>query len=688
MGFVGNVVDTITGKNAAKDAAENQQKATDASIEFQREALDSSRADLQPFRQAGVNAIDDLNSQIANMQTSSGLDTSDISDFVSQGGNLGADLQAFMSPDAQADYLQNDPLYAAIADDTNRRLNAQAAAAGKLHSGGTAKALQDNMMLLGRERINDRINQLTTGFNVGSTDRSNRLNELTTKFNLDFNKTNLDSNLQNQKTNSLFNLVTQGQNAAAQQATATQNTGNALSNLTVAQGNANAASEVAAHNNLISLVNGGMQAGAAYMGAQQENNMVQGVDYRVPMSARGLDVTGAVNGYMAGQQNKRQNALLDLTTQEKEQRMQHLDDESRMKSIAGFAVKIKPFLDAGDSAGAQRVFNQRISEIKSRGGNPEDSLELAPFLMSGDLESAKGMVDSAIGAAQQTGYLKAPEGISAADSKAQFGGQEIVKDSVGNLFFATSVRNPLTKEVEPSLVPVSGGNIKPEGALSMVNGAGLTALENVNQKRDESAASAEGKLTTEIELGGEAAEIKEFGKLRGASRAAAIDSGVDRVNKIDTNLANLDRAIDAIDRGANTGAIESRFFPSVKAATVELDQIQRELGLDVLNAATFGALSKSEMDMALETALPTGLNPPELRQWLIKKKTSQEKLKNYLYEQIDFLDQGGTVASFIRMKRRAVDQNEVTNNAPQEDVGGFDDSLLEFMEPEERALFQ
>ena len=81
--------------------------------------------------------------------------------------------------------------------------------------------------------------------------------------------------------------------------------------------------------------------------------MVQGVDYRIPASVKGLDLTGAVNGYMAGQQNKRQNALLDLTTQEKEQRMQHLDDESRMRSIAGFAVQIKPFLDAGDHAGAQ-----------------------------------------------------------------------------------------------------------------------------------------------------------------------------------------------------------------------------------------------------------------------------------------------------------------------------------------------
>ena len=255
--FGQSALDKISGKDAAEDAAAAQRAATDASIGFQEAALKTTREDLQPFRDAGSNALADLTSQINGMQTSSGLDTSDIGNFVSQGGNLGADLQAFMNPDAQADYLQNDPLYAAIADDTNRRLNAQAAAAGKLHSGGTAKALQDNMMLLGRERINDRMNQLTTGFNTASADRSNRLNELTTKFNLDFNKTNLDSNLNNQKTNSLFNLVTQGQNAAARQATATQNTGNALSNLTVAQGNADAAAQTAPYNNLMGLVGQG-----------------------------------------------------------------------------------------------------------------------------------------------------------------------------------------------------------------------------------------------------------------------------------------------------------------------------------------------------------------------------------------------------------------------------------------------
>lgn len=263
-----SALDKISGKDAAEDAAAAQRAATNAAVGFQEAALKKTREDLQPFRDAGQGAISDLQAAINGMPTSSGLDTSAINNFVNDGGraNLDADLQAFMNPQAQADYLENDPLYAAIADDTNRRLNAQASAAGKLHSGGTAKALQDNMMLLGRERVNDRMNQLTTGFNAGSTNRSNSLNELMSNFNIDFNKANLDSNLQSQKTNSLFNLVTQGQNAAAMQGTATQNTGNSLANLTTAQGNADAAAQVAGHNNLMGLLGSGLNAGAMYMG--------------------------------------------------------------------------------------------------------------------------------------------------------------------------------------------------------------------------------------------------------------------------------------------------------------------------------------------------------------------------------------------------------------------------------------
>lgn len=163
-------------------------------------------------------------------------------------------------------------------------------------------------------------------------------------------------------------------------------------------------------------------------------------------------------------------------------------------------------------------------------------------------------------------------------------------------------------------------------------------------------------------------EIKErtkFAELTGSSRAKAIDSGVERIEKINQNIGNYDRALSALDDGAATGAIESRFFPSIKAASVALDQIQNELTLDVLNAATFGALSEEELKLAKQTALPTGLDPKELRKFLIDKKAAQEKLKAYLDEQVQFLDAGGTVAGFLRSKRREGRPQAAASTQPQ-----------------------
>ncbi|MBL4664272.1 MAG: hypothetical protein JKY22_12140 [Flavobacteriaceae bacterium] len=153
---------------------------------------------------------------------------------------------------------------------------------------------------------------------------------------------------------------------------------------------------------------------------------------------------------------------------------------------------------------------------------------------------------------------------------------------------------------------------------------------------------------------GTIAEGKEFGKLTGSSRAKAIDSGFDKIQSISKNIDNINKAIEEIDAGASTGAIESRFFPSIRASTVALEQIQSELALDVVGATTFGALSKGELDLAKEVALPTKLEPAELKKFLVDKKSAQEKLMAYYQEQIDFIDQGGTKAGFLRSKERGV----------------------------------
>jgi len=149
------------------------------------------------------------------------------------------------------------------------------------------------------------------------------------------------------------------------------------------------------------------------------------------------------------------------------------------------------------------------------------------------------------------------------------------------------------------------------------------------------------------------AERKKFGELTGSSRSKAIDKGFESIQNIDKNLGNIDKAIAAIDEGAQTGAIESRFFPSFKAATIKLEQIQKELGLDVISSVSFGALSEGELDLALNTALPTGLEPAELRTFLTDKKAAQSKLRAYYREQMDFLDDGGSVSGFLRQKERS-----------------------------------
>jgi hypothetical protein len=79
------------------------------------------------------------------------------------------------------------------------------------------------------------------------------------------------------------------------------------------------------------------------------------------------------------------------------------------------------------------------------------------------------------------------------------------------------------------------------------------------------------------------------------------------------------------------------------------------MGLDIVGAGSFGALSESELNFALDTALPTDLDGPQLRDWLVRKKTAQNKLRSELMEASIFLNQGGTVGDLIKAKQTKSD---------------------------------
>jgi hypothetical protein len=143
----------------------------------------------------------------------------------------------------------------------------------------------------------------------------------------------------------------------------------------------------------------------------------------------------------------------------------------------------------------------------------------------------------------------------------------------------------------------------------------------------------------------------KFAGMQGSQRSQVIDKSFEKVTKLEQNILNLDNAIDAVKAGAGTGAITKR-FPSIRQSSVLLDQVQGALALDVIGSVTFGALSEGELNLAKAIAIPTGLEGPELIQWLLDKKTAQQKLLGYFKDQINHLDQGGSVASFLRSKGR------------------------------------
>jgi hypothetical protein len=131
------------------------------------------------------------------------------------------------------------------------------------------------------------------------------------------------------------------------------------------------------------------------------------------------------------------------------------------------------------------------------------------------------------------------------------------------------------------------------------------------------------------------------------------------VGKIKKNIGNIDDAIKAIDAGANTGVIASK-LPNITAASVQLANIRNTLGLDVIGSVTFGALSEGELNLALDTALPTNLAPKDLRKYLVDKKTAQTKLAGYLSEQATYLSKkGNSLAGWLE---------KVENQAPPADV--------------------
>lgn len=128
------------------------------------------------------------------------------------------------------------------------------------------------------------------------------------------------------------------------------------------------------------------------------------------------------------------------------------------------------------------------------------------------------------------------------------------------------------------------------------------------------------------------------------------DKYYQKIAPINNAIANFDDAVRLIDSGAGTGKIES-LLPSFRQSSIELDNVRRNLGLNVIQNTTFGALSEGELKLALDTGLPTGLNGPELKDWISRKKDAQVKMRDYLENAVSYLGEGHSISDLSKQQR-------------------------------------
>ncbi len=335
----------------------------------------------------------------------------------------------------------------------------------------------------------------------------------------------------------------------------------------------------------------------------------------------------AIRGQLDKQEQMRQQQRMRQEQMNRSRESEYYNlNKQRQEAIFKDAESVLTHLNNNQLDKAIGVTSDRIGFINQFGGSPRDAQEIQDLIISGDIDRVKSTLKSVVDVGRQQGFLIDPRVTEANIAKATGDTAEI--RSFENLVKKAGLNEDDSKHAARIFL----------GLESRAVGSSAQTIA----KKGTAQEVAQVKATIK--------QAEKFAELTGTSRAKAIDAGFEQIGKINTNIGNMDRAIQLLDSGAKTGAIE-KFLPSVKAATVELNNLRNRLGLDVIGAVTFGALSKGELDLALDTALPTGLDEPELKDFLTRKKQAQEKLRGYLESQIQFFDGGGTKAGFLRNQK-------------------------------------
>ena len=312
-------------------------------------------------------------------------------------------------------------------------------------------------------------------------------------------------------------------------------------------------------------------------------------------------------------------------------------------------------LESGDIKGAQTGVNFALTVLDpdrfEKTVKAVSSAAQAPSKLSEQVANASKALTAA-----EVAVATAPDDIARAKALRKFEQAKATKETVDARY--ADRKNKLNiRKLEQELTSegkndgVQSSKITPDGTSIIVTKSGNTRVIGADGVELTGQARVDAVRGSEV-FGADIQGLRSGSRKAGEIGQVEAQKAFVTLGKIATNISNLDSAVAALDAGATTGVIASK-FPNWKASTIELQNIQRNLGLDIIGSVTFGALSEGELSLALETALPLNMNEKQLKDWLIRKKDAQVKLSKYITEQARFLSvPGQTIGQWLQQSEK------------------------------------
>ncbi|MCP5015631.1 MAG: hypothetical protein GY938_10200 [Ketobacter sp.] len=378
--------------------------------------------------------------------------------------------------------------------------------------------------------------------------------------------------------------------------------------------------------------------------------LVTGADFglRFPQGNRN-DISPIVDALGGMIQEEKQSRL----TQQKQQ-AETLQQAYKATALDLLSIAKKPGLTAKRGA-----IVDMAKRAKLRGEDTSILSDLLTYTTDDELNTA--ILGIAHRAGEQDKMLT--EAMKAAEPVEQF---EQVRNEAGDIIAQRSIASgkeistPREGTEDGAAIdsPVQSSQFLPGGGARIVRQDGTVEVMQPTEAEIQVIKAGEQRG---VDLQQQRAKGRDLGK----GAAGMANKALDSTDKLRSNNLKLKKVIAEVRGGAQTGPLIDN-LPSFRASTRRLLQIKNELGLDVVGSVTFGALSEGELQLALDTALPTKLEGPELITWAQEKIIAQEKLSEYLEDQAIFLSKpGNTAADWLELVRAKGQMN----NAPEAPQG-------------------